>query len=156
MIKRRRCLVLCLGLIILLCYPTYVIRLQAEQYDCYFYTDSFRLSWRHSVEQQNWIEFYQRQGRQLQLYETWLQTFGAGTPSAGELVAQTKAGYIGYKQQLNYPELNWVVSPRIKATIEIGSQTWPLYQWLPAYSLVHIQVQRLPFASYLLGRSCDE
>lgn len=142
--------------LLLLSYPTYYIRVQAEQFYCYFDSDNFSLSWRHSVEQQNWVEFYQRQGRQLKLYETWLQTFGAGTPNEGNLVSNVEQGYIGYSEQLLYPELNWIVSPTMQGTININGQKLALYQLLPAYSEVNIQVQHLPIAVYLLGRSCYE
>lgn len=143
-------------LFILFSYPIIYIRIQTDYFYCYFYANHFSLSWQHSVEKQRWIEFYQQKDQQLVLYETWLQTFGAGTPNQGEGLANILSGYIGYKTNIIYPELNWTISSTTQGSIHIGNNVFPIYQLLPDYSKINIQAQKSSLAFFLLGRSCYE
>ncbi|MDG6894160.1 hypothetical protein A6A20_00595 [Volucribacter amazonae] len=149
-------MLLCLGLFLILGYPIPYLRLQTDHYTCYLYATEFQLVWRHSVEKQWWIEYYRQQDQQLLLYQTLLQTFGAGTPATGKIIEKIPRGFVGYQQQLMLPELNWVVSPNMQGSLQTNNGTVPLAQMLPAYSVVNIKWQRSPLAIFLLGRSCYE
>lgn len=85
------------------------------------------------------------------LYQTWLQTFGAGTPSQEPLV-NVPPGYIGYEQQVTFAELDWVVSRRMEGTINSANWHFPIYQTLPDYSTVNIKPTQSPLILFV--REC--
>lgn len=78
------------------------------------------------------------------MYQTWLQTFGAGTPSQGTSLVNVPPGYIGYEQQVTFAELDWVVSRRMEGTINSANWHFPIYQTLPDYSTVNIKPTQSP------------
>lgn len=135
-------------------YPINFISITTEQQECIISHERFALRWRHSVEHQLWYEHYQRQGDNLHLYQTWLQTFGAGTPSQGDFLPDVPQGYVGYKQNIYLPEINWVVSHRMEGSIMIDEQEIPIYQTVSDYSVVKIKPARSIFATFLLRKSC--
>lgn len=114
------------------------------------------LQWRHSVEHQLWQEHYRHDGKRLFLYQTWLQTFGAGTPSQGTSLVNVPPGYIGYEQQVTFAELDWVVSRRMEGTINSANWHFPIYQTLPDYSTVNIKPTQSPLILFLLGSACND
>lgn len=147
------CVLVCLGLLTGLLPITYLV-IQTEQQACYLRTTAFSLQWRHSVEHQLWQEHYRHDGKRILLHQTWLQTFGAGTPSFAELVKNVPAGYVGYKQDIYFHELNWVVSRRMEGVIKSEKGDIPIYQTVPDYSMITIRPAQSLLLVYLLGSSC--
>ena len=97
-------------------WPQTRIEVVLPQQRCYLAGQDFTLQWRHSVEHQLWQEHYRLDGRQLWLDATYMQTFGAGTPSGGQPLL-APPGFIGQRSQVRLPELNWVVSRRAENRI---------------------------------------
>lgn len=150
-------IIICVGIIVLACclFPLQLFVVQMASQQCYLYGQDFELSWRHSVEHQLWREHYRRDGEVMLLDQTWLQTFGAGTPSQGEpILAPT--GYIGYRQHIRLAEINWVVSANMQGELTAQQRTIPIYRLVPDYSNVRIIPSRIIFIVFLLGRSCHE
>ncbi|MGC6404834.1 DUF1850 domain-containing protein [Bisgaard Taxon 45] len=149
---------LILGSILLLVglLPVNYLVIHAPQMRCYLRVPEFSLQWRHSVEHQLWQEHYRHNGHTLLLYQTWLQTFGAGTPSQGVALANVPSGYIGYAQHIELTELNWVVSRRMEGTINSANWHFPIYQTLPDYSSVNIKPTQSPLILFLLGSACND
>lgn len=145
-------LIFCLSLFALF-YPKNVIEVRNETNYCYLHSDHFRLKWKHSVEQQYWLEDYQLKEGKIHLYQTFFQTFGAGSPSSLPPIT-APAGYIGYKQNQVFEHLNWVVSSNVESTIQTTKGDFLIYQLLPDYSQVHISVQRKPFFFLLWENHC--
>lgn len=135
-------------------FPVSFISVSSGEFDCVSRTQNFSLRWRHSVEKQLWFEHYHWQQNHFELKESWLQTFGAGTPSRAEST-DAPDGYIGYRHNVSYQDLNWTVSPRMEGTLLFDQQELLLYQKLPEYSVVHIQPEKSPFWFYLLRSSCE-
>ncbi|MFA9485741.1 MULTISPECIES: DUF1850 domain-containing protein [unclassified Moraxella] len=109
----------------------------------------FSLKWRHSVERQYWQEVYQLHYPNIALNKTYLQTFGAGTPSLGSTV-DAPDGYVGQAVHLTLKELNWLVSANMQGEIILGdgiddAQTWAVYQLIEQPSEVRILPQKLTF-----------
>lgn len=141
-------------LILAALFPFQAAVIKTNQYQCYLASSHFQLSWQHSVEHQNWIEYYRYRQGKLNLYQTYLQTFGAGTPSQAKVLTDAPPGYVGYQQDIDLDELNWVVSRNMQGTILTEQQTFAIYQTLPDYSVVNIKPIRLPFITWLLGSAC--
>ncbi|MCK3655093.1 hypothetical protein A4G19_04720 [Pasteurellaceae bacterium Macca] len=140
--------------------PQYVLNIRSDSPQftpCIINTDHFALRWRHSVERQLWLEHYQRQGNQLHLYQSWLQTFGAGSPSTEKEVTDVPPGYIGYQHNQLFKELNWTVSRRMEGSLLWGknlNHEWLVYQQLPDYSLLTIHAYSAPRILLLLKKHC--
>ncbi|QIW16817.1 hypothetical protein A4G20_01020 [Pasteurellaceae bacterium RH1A] len=147
---------LALGLAVgaLACYPLSLLSLETEQGACYVRADQFALRWQHSVEKQLWYEHYRLQDGQLLLYQTWLQTFGAGTPVQGQVLTDAPKGFVGYAQAVKLPSLNWAVSRNMQGSLLVNQHTLLLYQSLPDYSQVQIRPAQASLARFLLGTSC--
>ncbi|MDH3000883.1 hypothetical protein A1D23_10485 [Chelonobacter oris] len=127
----------------------------ADDKPCYLHGREFELSWRHSVEHQLWREHYRREGNGFLLEQTWLQTFGAGTPSQGEPV-RAPEGYIGYRQRIRLAEINWVVSTNMQGELTAQQQSIPIYRLVSDYSEVRITASRTALIVFLWGRTCHE
>lgn len=135
--------------------PISHLAISSDGFYCVTRHNTFSLRWRHSVEKQLWYEHYHYQDQQLELIESWLQTFGAGTPSQAEGITSAPKGYIGYKHNIKLNELNWVVSPNMQGEIYFGDHRIPIATILPAYSTVNIQPKNSPLAFYLLRSACN-
>ena len=99
-IAGKRILAIGIAITALAClFPLNVFVITAAEQTCYLRSPDFELSWRHSVEHQLWREHYRRDGDSILLDQTLLQTFGAGTPSQGEVIPAPN-GYVAYRQQL--------------------------------------------------------
>lgn len=123
--------------------------------DCVWNEPDFTLKWRHSVEKQFWQEYYQIQGNQLHLSKTFMQTFGAGTPSTGKAISAPE-GYVGLSSNILLPKIHWVVSSNMQGQI-IGSQgVFSIYEHVPDYSEVQIVVETRPIGYWLTKESCHE
>ncbi|HDR1039022.1 TPA: DUF1850 domain-containing protein [Pasteurella multocida] len=136
--------------------PVNYLVVTTAQTRCYLRAPEFSLQWRHSVEHQLWQEHYRHDGKRLFLYQTWLQTFGAGTPSQGTSLVNVPLGYIGYEQHIELAELDWVVSRRMEGTINSANWHFPIYQTLPDYSTVNIKPTQSPLILFLLGSACND
>lgn len=111
---------------------------ESDKKVCYFVAPNFQLRWIHSVEKQWWEEQYVREEEGLLLTTTYLQAFGAGTPSTENVAPITKPGYVGYQINERLPSLNWVVSRRTQGEIDYAGHRILIHQWVPDYSAVTI------------------
>lgn len=143
------CLVLFLSVIA--CIPVTHLRIITPTYSCWLDQDQFSLRWRHSVEHQFWQEHYRRIDKVLLLDRTYLQTFGAGTPSQGKFIDSPK-GYIGYQTQIKLKQLNWIVSHNMQGILMTKKGIIPLYQQLPDYSQVQILAKTTILSRYLIDQ----
>ncbi|MGR3806495.1 DUF1850 domain-containing protein [Pasteurella testudinis] len=136
-------------------FPLKLFVIQLSDHSCYLYSQEFELSWHHSVERQLWREHYRHDGDKILLDQTWLQTFGAGTPSQGTPIT-APSGYVGYRQQIRLAEINWVVSANMRGELTAQQRVIPFYQFVPDYSVVRIIPSRIAMIVFLLGRSCHD
>lgn len=120
---------------------------------CHFTQHTWRLSWQHSVEQSAWSDTYQRRGQNLHLQQTTFKSFGAGMPSSGT-VLPAPTGYVAYAIHLNLPELNWVVSRHVRSTLWLGTQPWPLFNWVPDHTEIRFTPTYMPFWRTLMKDFC--
>lgn len=129
------------------------IVIKSQNIDCRWQSDSFILKWRHSVEKQYWQEYYQQQGDQLHLYQTFMQSFGAGVPSAGKSIPAPK-GYVGLSSDVLLPQLNWVVSRNMQGQIIDTDKAFAIYQKVPNYTEVQIAIEKKPRWFWLCKETC--
>lgn len=149
---------LLIGLVAWLCWPVAVTQLTlnaTQPIVCRFSAQTWRLTWLHSVEKTPWSETYQRQGQQLRLISTEFKSFGAGTPSSGTLLP-APPGYVAYAVNVDLPELNWVVSRRVRSSLWLGEQAWPLFEWVPDYTEAHFVSTSAPRWRTLTKDFCHE
>ncbi len=153
-------LFLLLGIILFIALtPTTHILIQSTQNNrkpltCVWNEDEFSLKWRHSVEKQYWQEDYQRQEQHLLLTHSYMQTFGAGTPSVGQPI-NAPDGYVGLASHLAFDELNWVVSSVMQGVILSNNHYLPIYQLVPEHTVVHISPITHPYIKWLFMESCN-
>src|SRR5690554_6660625 len=85
--------------------------IQVSYMDGSFYLkeDIFEIGWIHSVEKEPWFETFIRKGDALYLVETKFKTFGAGTPSIGELIP-SEDGFVHMKLDEKFKVINLTVS----------------------------------------------
>ena len=121
---------------------------ESNDLTCYFVEPNFQLRWIHSVEKQWWEEQYLREKDGLLLTTTYLQAFGAGTPSTESVAPIKKPGYVGYQINQRLPSLNWVVSRLTQGEIDYAGYRILIHQWVPDYSEVTI----MPKAYSLIDR----
>ena len=104
--------------------------------------DSFQLKWIHSVEKEEWIELYEREGDELVLKKTYFKTFGAGTPF-DEKGTTVKDGYVVMDIDHTYDELLLTISENVKTTIVLMEKEIPLYKFIESYETATVSVHRL-------------
>lgn len=156
-------------ILLLLLWPTQKsIQLSFDHQSCYIDSTSFDLKWLHSVEKQWWIESYRIEGDHLLLTDTYLQTFGAGTPSTEAVDNNNRpeyAGYVRYRINTVLPFLDWMVSSNIKATIIVNNikadSHYPkpdrqlrVFNWVGDYTNIHIAPKRISLWTRLAKESC--
>ena len=113
---------------------------------------TFTLSWIHSVEKEEWMEFYEVKDNQLLLTHTSFKTFGAGVPSTfadGKDVALDN-GFITMETDRIFPSLYMAVSDNVKSTMIIDEKTIPLYKLTNDYEAVNISVIHISLWEMLL------
>lgn len=137
--------------------PQNVVMVQFNDTQCVI-KDKFELLWMHSVEKQWWIESYEARDGQLLLTDTYLQTFGAGTPSTeqGGESSQKYPGYVLYQINSWLPELNWMISSNIKAQIITHKKRLPIYQWVSDYTNIYIFARTQSLWTLLRQESCND
>lgn len=116
--------------------------------------DSFSIEWIHSVEKEEWLEFYERKERALFLTKTLFKTYGAGVPSSGK-TSLTPEGFVEVEVNRKMEELRLVVSPRVKSTMHLDRQDIFLYELANPYEEVVIRPAQVPiyqYAIYLLTK----
>lgn len=120
--------------------------------EAYFLTeDAFTLKWIHSVEKEEWLEMYERDGEQLLLTETVFKTFGAGVPSDGEIIP-SEDGFVHMRINQHLPEMNLTVSENVQTTILTQEKTIPLYELTGDYEFVAISIKRIHLWQYVGGK----
>ncbi|OOR92841.1 hypothetical protein B0181_01475 [Moraxella caviae] len=117
--------------------PAVVLRTPNDEFHCRLAHD-FSLKWRHSVEKQLWQENYTQQGDKLLLTSTYIQSFGAGTPSTGTPISAPQ-GYTGQRVDLALDVLNWVVSDNMAGEIISADGRFAIAKKLPDYTEVQIK-----------------
>ncbi len=111
---------------------------------------TFQIGWIHSVEKEPWLEMYERRGKELYLVETKFKTFGAGTPSIGEVIPSDD-GFVHMKLDNKMAELRLSVSENVETTLYTENETIPLYTLVDDYESVVIDIQKLPLWQHLRG-----
>lgn len=141
---------LSLVLLILLFYRISII--QVTYNDSFFYLkdDTFELGWIHSVEKEPWFEMYKMKGHELYLVETRFKTFGAGTPSTGEVIASND-GFVHLRIDRKMEAIHLVVSKQVKTTLYTEYSTIPLYEIVDDYTTATIESKKLPLWELLRG-----
>ena len=118
----------------------------------YLKETSFALQWVHSVEKEEWLEFYERDGDNLLLTETKFKTYGAGVPSDGEIIS-SKDGYVHMKVGRLFNEMNLTVSQNAQTTIIAADKEIPLYEYTGDYELVTIKIELIHLWDYARGKT---
>lgn len=122
-----------------------------------FWTASrqFAIQWIHSVEKEEWVEFYERKEESLCLTQTKFKTFGAGVPSTPADSRQTalEDGYVWLEINRSFPSLQLVVSENVKSTLIINNKEILLYELVDNYEPVTISVQKLSLWDMLKGET---
>ncbi|UAL47383.1 DUF1850 domain-containing protein [Sutcliffiella horikoshii] len=112
--------------------------------------DSFEIYWIHSVEKEPWLETYEKRGDRLFLAKTRFKTFGAGTPSDGEIIPSND-GFVHMKIDREVEVVNLIVSKNVETTLITESSEYHLYELVEDYENVSISINKLPLWQYLRG-----
>lgn len=112
--------------------------------------DSFEIYWIHSVEKEPWLETYEKKGDRLFLEKTRFKTFGAGTPSDGEIISSND-GFVHMKIEREVEIVNLIVSKNVETTLITDSKEYRLFEILEDYENVSIKIMKLPLWQYLRG-----
>ena len=105
--------------------------------------ETFEIGWIHSVEKEQWFETYKRKNGSLYLVETRFKTFGAGTPSTGEII-RSNDGFVHMKMDMKMDELRLAVSENVQTTLYTKTSTVPLYELVKDYETVIFEVKKIP------------
>ncbi|WP_237662644.1 DUF1850 domain-containing protein [Sutcliffiella horikoshii] len=112
--------------------------------------DRFEVSWIHSVEKEAWMETYEKEGSRLFLVKTRFKTFGAGTPSDGEVIPSTD-GYVHMKIDREVESVDLIVSANVETMLITDSKEYRLYEMVADYDSVKIEIKKLPVWEFLRG-----
>ena len=146
-------ILLVLGGIIYLVWPQERLKISFLEQSCYLEDTQFTLRWRHSVELQDWQEHYHLSSGRLFLNASYMQTFGAGTPSSGEAI-QAPEGYIGLRSDVVLPSLHWIVSRNMQGKLITKNGIWKIYQIVPNYTEIEIKPSQAARIFFWLGNNC--
>ncbi|MFC2949077.1 DUF1850 domain-containing protein [Virgibacillus sediminis] len=128
-----------------------VIGLEADNTVYYLKEPAFQLKWIHSVEKEEWFETYERHGSKLMLTDTLFKTFGAGTPSDGEVI-RNQDGFVHMKVERKMDEVNLAVSKDAETRLETKEAVIPLYELVDHHENLRISVHYLHVWEYLGGK----
>lgn len=109
-----------------------------------FVDDSFQLAFIHSVHRTLVLENFKIIGAGMVTLETTeFESYGVGMPS---LPSEGRFEQIGGRFRLSglqrkFGEIPLRVGPEAKLTLRHGGEEYPLYQWLPAGSLVKVRTE---------------
>ncbi|KMJ60388.1 hypothetical protein AB685_06155 [Bacillus sp. LL01] len=112
--------------------------------------DSFEVTWIHSVEKEAWMETYEKKGNRLYLVKTKFKTFGAGTPSDGEIIPSND-GFVHMKIDREVEAIDLIVSANVETTLTTNSKEYRLYEMVEDYGNVLIEIKKLPLWEFLRG-----
>jgi len=130
--------------LLIFCIPVKGIQISSESYTHFYVENEFKLSWIHSVEKEEWQEFYRVTEGDLVLYETAFKTFGAGVPSSGEVIP-SEDGLVHFQVNQVFSELNLVVSESVQTTVHFSNVKVPLYKYVDDYDSVVIKNSYYPW-----------
>ena len=116
----------------------------------YLKEKDFALQWIHSVEKEEWLEFYEQDGNSLLLTETKFKTYGAGVSTDGEIIS-SEDGYVHMKIGRSFNEMNLTVSENAQTTIRIADREIPLYNYTEDYESVRITIRFIDLWDYVRG-----
>ena len=134
-------------------WPLERLKVSFQDHFCYLEDSTFILQWRHSVELQNWQEHYHLSSGQLFLDASYLQSFGAGTPSEGEII-DAPEGFIGLRSEVVLPSLHWMVSHNMQGRLITKQGTWDIYRIVPDYTEIKIEPLQMARSLFWLGNNC--
>ncbi|SUA54665.1 hypothetical protein RP300_01780 [Oligella urethralis] len=146
-------LLMMLGLTAFIIWPQERLKISFQDQTCYLNESEFSLRWRHSVELQDWQEHYYLSSGQLLLDASYLQTFGAGTPSDGETIVAPE-GFVGLRSQVILPALHWIVSAYMQGRIISPQGSWEIYRLVPDYTEITIEPKKTFRPFFWLGKNC--
>lgn len=129
-----------------------VIAFETDGERFYLKEEAFELSWIHSVEKEEWREYYERDGQTLRLTETHFKTFGAGVPSDGTILPSDD-GFVHMRIDREFEELNLTVSENAQTMIRAGGREMPLYSLAEDYSTFRISVEYIHLWNYVGGKT---
>lgn len=135
---------------VILSFPVSLTMVKSYENTFYFKEKEFSIYWIHSVEKEEWQEFYQRDETGLVLTYTKFKTFGAGVPSVGKVV-KGEDGFVTYKIGRPMKEINLVVSNNVKSTLFIKNKKIPLYTLVKDYEEITIKQAIRPFWMVWIG-----
>ncbi|WP_083838416.1 DUF1850 domain-containing protein [Lentibacillus jeotgali] len=116
-------------------------------YALYLNERSFSIQWIHSVEKEEWIEYFNIKDDVLYLESTKFKTFGAGVPSQSERPAVLKDGWVHMDIKRKIGEALVVRSHQLNDyQLAFGSNTYDLQPSDEAYT---ITVNKIPLHSIL-------
>lgn len=110
--------------------------------------DTFQIEWIHSVEKEQWIEYYKRQDDHILLTKTVLSTFGAGTPSEGTII-ESDDHRVHMEINRKMDQLHLIISENVETTIYIEHQKIPLFEQFDHFTEMSIFVDRIHLFEYL-------
>ncbi|MGM0836993.1 MAG: DUF1850 domain-containing protein [Bacillota bacterium] len=142
--------VLLIVLLVLLFVKVPVFQVSFKEDSFFLKEETFELGWIHSVEKEPWFETYERRDDGLLLVRTRFKTFGAGTPSTGEIIP-SKDGFVHMKINQKMENLQLSVSENVKTTLYLEGRSIPLYTFVEDYETIEIQAIKLPLWQYLRG-----
>jgi len=105
-------------------------------YALYLKEQSFSIQWTHSVEKEDWIEYFNIRDDVLYLESTKFKTFGAGVPSQSEHPAVLKDGWVHMDVQREIGEALVVRSHQLNDyQLAFGSHIYDLKPSDKAYTI---------------------
>lgn len=121
------------------------VTVEADNQTYWTWQDTFGLAWIHSVEKEEWVEFYELKNDQLLLTHTSFKTFGAGVPSTPNDGENTvlENGYVTMDINRMFQSLQLVVSENVQSTLVLEEKEIPLYKLTKNYEVVTISVTKL-------------
>lgn len=137
-------------LLFLLLWRMPVVQFDFENERYYLAETDFQLKWIHSVEKEEWMEFYERDRDTLLLTETKFKTYGAGVPSDGEIIPSDD-GFVHMKINRPYKEMNLTVSQNAQTTITTANKEILLYEYTKDYGFVTITIEWINLWEYVRG-----
>ncbi|ALX50247.1 DUF1850 domain-containing protein [Lentibacillus amyloliquefaciens] len=124
-----------------------VLKGDEEIYALYLKDRSFSIQWTHSVEKEDWIEYFNIRDDVLYLESTKFKTFGAGVPSQTEHSAVLEDGWVHMDIERKIGEALVVRSHQLNDyQLRFGKETYDLQPSDDAYT---ISVSETPLHSIL-------
>lgn len=148
--KRSAFILVLFSFIIVLSFPVPLTKVSYPDHNYYFKEKKFSIQWIHSVEKEEWREFYQRDKNDLLLTHTKFKTFGAGVPAQGTILKKEK-GYVTYQVNRRMNEVNLIVSHNVQSTLYINKKEIPLFTQVNEYEEVTITPVKGPYWMIWLG-----